>query len=70
MDREKLFFLCYNRYVLNIVVVQHKGGIWVFVFCRLNRLSIHERRLTARGRMERKIKVEGWKVGEDRRDIS
>lgn len=35
-----------------------------------NCLSLHERRLTARGRTEWKIKVKGWKVRKDRWDIS
>lgn len=35
-----------------------------------NCLSLHQRRLTARGRIEWKIKVEGWKVRKDRCDIS
>lgn len=35
-----------------------------------NCLSLHQRRPTARGRIEWKIKVEGWKVRKDRCDIS
>lgn len=32
MDREKLFFPCYNGYVLNMVVVRHKGGLLLLFF--------------------------------------